>query len=162
MVNFLKTAEITFRVEQLCDGAKEELILISPYFKGVPRLRSILEHKDRNKIDIQVLYGKDELQPGVTWLKSTASVRLRFCKNLHAKCFLNESELVITSMNLFEYSQANNEEMGVHVMKAEDPALYASVREEAKRLFRISEPDLGTVEKVLPAVAKVDAKVRRG
>lgn len=82
------------------------------------------------------------------WLQSKASIRASFCKNLHAKCFLNESEALITSMNLYEFSQVNNEEMGVVVSKETDPTLYAAVYEEAMRLIRVSDEIRVTVEKV--------------
>jgi len=162
MAKFLTTSGITFHLENLMKGAREKLILISPFLKVNDRLRQIIEDKDRDKIDIRVVYGKNDLQPEENnWLKSKASVRSSFCKNLHAKCYLNESEAVITSMNLYEFSQVNNEEMGVLVLKAEDPALYASVYEEAMRLIRISEEVRVTVEKVVPADAEAESKARR-
>ena len=151
MAKFLTTSGITYHLEALVKTAKEKLILISPFLKVNERLRQIIDDKDREKIDIRVVYGKNELQPEENnWLKSKASVRSSFCKNLHAKCFLNESEALITSMNLYEYSQVNNEEMGVLVVKAEDPALYAEVYAEAMRLIRISDEVRVTVEKVPP------------
>jgi hypothetical protein len=163
MAKFLTTSGITFHLEGLVKAAKEKLILISPFLRVNERLRQILDDKDREKIDIRVVYGKNELQPEENnWLKAKASVRSSFCKNLHAKCFLNESEALITSMNLYEFSQVNNEEMGVLVVKAEDPALYASVFDEAMRLIRISDEVRVTVEKVVPTEVGVDAKARRG
>lgn len=33
--------------------------------------------------------------------------------NVHCKCYLNENYLLITSMNMYEYSEENNREMGV-------------------------------------------------
>lgn len=159
MPKFLTTSGITFHLEGLIKAAKEKLILISPFLKVNERLRQLLEDKDRDKIDIRVVYGKNELQPDENnWLKSKASVRSSFCKNLHAKCFLNENEALITSMNLYEFSQVNNEEMGVLVSKAEDQAMYAAVYEESMRLIRISEEVRVTVEKVVPAE---EAKPRR-
>ncbi len=35
-------------------------------------------------------------------------------QNLHAKCYLNEKAAIITSMNLYDFSQVNNNEMGVY------------------------------------------------
>jgi len=163
MAKFLTTSGITFHLEGLIKAAREKLILISPFLKVNERLRQLLEDKDRDKIDIRVVYGKNELQPEENnWLKSKASVRSSFCKNLHAKCFLNESEALITSMNLYEFSQVNNEEMGVLVSKADDPALYASVYEEVMRLIRISEEIRVTVEKVVHVEAEPVQRSRRG
>ena len=161
MAEFLTTSGITFHLEELIKSARERLILISPFLKINERLRQLIEDKDRDKIDIRVIYGKNELQPEENnWLKSKAFVRSSFCKNLHAKCFMNESEALITSMNLYEFSQVNNEEMGILVSKAEDTSLYTSVYEEAMRLIRISEEIRITVEKVPKATA--EARANRG
>lgn len=32
--------------------------------------------------------------------------------NVHAKCYLNDSSMIVCSMNLYEYSEKNNREMG--------------------------------------------------
>jgi hypothetical protein len=149
MAEFLTTSGVTFNLERLIKEAREKLVLVSPFVKINERLRQLLEDRDRFKIDIRVVYGKDDLQPAeMSWLKSMASIRSGYCKNLHAKCYLNESEALLTSMNLYEFSQVNNEEMGILVKKADDPALYASVYEEAMRLVRISNDvpvEVGTV-----------------
>lgn len=163
MAKFLTTSGITYHLESLVKCAKEKLILISPFLKVNERLRQILDDKDREKIDIRVVYGKNELQPEENnWLKSKASIRSSFCKNLHAKCFLNESEALITSMNLYEFSQVNNEEMGILVAKDQDQGLYASVYEEAMRLIRISDEVRVTVEKVVAPEVHFEPAGRRG
>ncbi len=162
MAKFLTTSGISFHLEGLIKGSREKLFLISPYLKINPRLRQLLEDKDRDKIDIRVVYGKSDLQPEENnWLKSQASIRSSYCDNLHAKCYLSESEALITSMNLYDFSQVNNEEMGVLVSKAEDAALYASVYEDVMRLIRISQEIRVTVEKVAKQNADAGTKVPR-
>ena len=104
------------------------------------RLKQSLEDKDRLKIDVRIIYGKSELQPAENnWLKSLRGIRTSYCQNLHAKCYLSENEAIITSMNLYEYSQINNNEMGIYIDKTEDEPLYTDVYAEAMRLVRISE-----------------------
>src|SRR5690606_27266336 len=51
----------------------------------------------------------------------------------------NESSAIITSMNLYEFSQINNNEMGVFIERDVEPELYSDTYEEAQRLIRISE-----------------------
>jgi PLD-like domain len=162
MAKFLTTSGITFHLENLIKGAKEKLILISPYLKICDRIRLLLEDKNRDKIDIRMVYGKNDLQPEEhNWIKSNASIRLSFCRYLHAKCYLSETHALITSMNLYEYSQVNNDEMGVLVTKAEDAAMYAEVYEESMRLIRSSDEVRVTVEKVVPAEHSQDANSRK-
>lgn len=75
-------------------------------------------------------------------------MRTSFCKNLHAKCYLNEDVGIITSMNLYEFSQINNNEMGILFLKKDDLKLYNDSYEEALRIIRISEEVRLTAEKV--------------
>ena len=140
MATFLDTAGLGHYLQKLINDANEKLILISPYLKISDRLKQSLADKDRMKIDIRIIYGKDELQPAEhNWLKSMLSIRISFCQNLHAKCYLNEKAAIITSMNLYDFSQINNNEMGIYVTKEEDPVLYADIYAEAMRLVRFSE-----------------------
>ncbi len=140
MGTFLTTTGVSYRLEEIIKNANERLILISPFFNVNTRVKELLEDKDRLKIDVRVVYGKSDLPPSEkTWLDSLASVRMSFCENLHAKCYLNENEALLTSMNLYEFSQVNNHEMGMLISKTEEPGLYSSILEESMRLVRISD-----------------------
>ena len=111
MAKFLKTTGVSHHLEEIIDKARDKVVIISPYLKINARLKGILEDKDRMKINIHVVYGKNELQPSESaWLQDLNSIRTTFLKNLHAKCYLNEDNALITSMNLYEFSQQNNEE----------------------------------------------------
>ncbi len=148
MAKFLETTGISYHLQQLINKANEKLVLISPYLKINEHIKQSLEDKNRLKIDIRVVYGKNELQPEENnWLKSMTSIRSSFCKDLHAKCYLNENEAIITSMNLYEFSQVHNNEMGIYIEKSNDPVLYQDIYNEAHRLIRISDEIIVSVEK---------------
>ena len=98
MAKFLDTTGVSYHLQQLINKSNEKLVLISPYLKINDRIKQSLEDKNRLKIDIRVVYGKNELQPEENnWLKSMTSIRSSFCKDLHAKCYLNENELLYNS-----------------------------------------------------------------
>ena len=140
MAKFLDTAGVSFYLQQLINSANEKLILISPYLKISDRLKQSISDKDLMKIDIRLIYGKTEIELSENnWLKSLKSIRTSFCQNLHAKCYLNEKEAIVTSMNLYDFSQINNNEMGIYVNKTEDAELYSAIYTEAMRLVRISD-----------------------
>ena len=125
MAKFLNTSAVNYYLEELIKNAQERLVLISPYLKVNDRIRELIEDKNRLKIDIRIIYGKSELQPDeVAWLKSLEFVRISYCHNLHAKCYLNEKEAIITSLNLYDFSQVNNNEMGVFISRENDNGLY--------------------------------------
>lgn len=140
MAKFLNTSATNYFLEELIKEAKDRLILISPFLKLNDRMKELLEDKNRLKIDVRIVYGKSELQPEeINWLKELDYIRTSFCKNLHAKCYMNEEKCIITSLNLYEFSQINNNEMGILVLREEDAEVYKDAYEEAQRIIRISD-----------------------
>ena len=149
MAKFLNTSATNYYLEEMIKGASERLILISPFLRLNDRIKELLEDKNRLKIDVRVVYGKSELQPNeINWLKELSFVRTSFCKNLHAKCYLNEESCIITSLNLYEFSQVNNNEMGVWISRDDDPEMYRDAYEEAQRIIRVSDEVRISLEKV--------------
>lgn len=63
MAKFLDTTGISYHLQQLINKANEKLIIISPYLKINDRIKQSLEDKNRMKIDIRVVYGKNECIP---------------------------------------------------------------------------------------------------
>jgi phosphatidylserine/phosphatidylglycerophosphate/cardiolipin synthase-like enzyme len=140
MAKFLNTSATNYFLEELIKQTNERLIMISPFLKFNDRIKELLTDKDRMKIDVRLVYGKSELAPQeINWLRSLEFLRTSFCQNLHAKCYLNEESAIITSMNLYDFSQVNNNEMGVYIRRDTDSDLYMDTYEEASRLIRVSD-----------------------
>ena len=158
MAKFLNTSATNYYLEELIKNASDRLILISPFLKLNDRIKELLEDKNRLKIDVRIVYGKSELQPmEINWLNELSFIRTSFCKNLHAKCYMNESDCIITSLNLYEFSQVNNNEMGVHVSRVDDSEMYRDTYDEAQRIIRISDEvriSLQKIDNSTPAVEK--------
>ncbi|MEZ6057775.1 MAG: phospholipase D family protein [Planctomycetaceae bacterium] len=162
MAKFLNTSGTTYFLEELIKGTRQKLILISPYLQLSDRVRELLEDLNLLKVDMRVVYGKSELQPAeLAWLQQRSYIRTSFCKNLHAKCYLSEDLCIITSLNLYEFSQINNNEMGVLISRTEDPELYRDALEEANRLIRVSEEVRVSLQQV-PLSDEADAKTEDG
>jgi len=149
MAKFLNTTGVSYHLEELIKGTKDRLILISPYLQFTDRIKEHLSNLNIQKRDIRIVYRENKLQlEENNWLESQIGIRTSLCKNLHAKCYINENEAIITSMNLYEFSQQNNNEMGIYVSKAQDTDLYNATLEEVQRLLTISEEIRVTVKKV--------------
>lgn len=149
MAKFLNTTGVSYHLEELIKGTKDRLILISPYLQFSDRIKEHLSNLNIQKRDIRIIYRENKLQPEENnWLESQIGIRTSLCKNLHAKCYINENEAIITSMNLYEFSQQNNNEMGIYISKAQDTDLYNDTLEEVQRLLTISEEIRITVKKV--------------
>ena len=161
MAKFLNTTGVSYHLEELIKGTKDRLILISPYLQFNDRIKEHLNNLNVQKRDIRIIYRENKLQLDENnWLESQIGVRTSICKNLHAKCYINENEAIITSMNLYEFSQQNNNEMGILILKSQDPDLYNSTLEEAQRLLTISEEIRVSVKKVTADTPnKIEKKV---
>ena len=64
------------------------------------------------------------------------NLSLYYYHDLHAKCFFNEQEMVIGSMNLYNYS-ARNREMGI-LLQADNDA-YQEARVEVASIFKAAD-----------------------
>ena len=149
MAKFLNTSATNYFLEEMIKGASDRLILISPFLKLNDRMKELLADKNRLKIDVRIVYGKSELQPQeIEWLRGLTYIRTSFCKNLHAKCYMNEEMCIVTSLNLYEFSQVNNNEMGILIQRGEEGQLYKDAYEEAQRIIRISDEVRISLERV--------------
>lgn len=136
MAQFLTTQGTSYYLEQIIMKAAHRLILVSPYLKISETFMERLQEAARRNVEITVIYGKDELKPGeMQKLGDLDNLSLHFHKNLHAKCFLNEDMMIITSMNVHEFSEKTNREMGVLVRKDEDNNIYNEALAEVQSIL---------------------------
>lgn len=108
-------------VEKIICEAEKWLILVSPYIKLNHRYIDELKAlKTRPKCRILICFGKSEGQyhksfdtEALVFLKEMPNIKIVYDERLHAKFYANESRSLLTSMNLYAYSQDNNIEVGV-------------------------------------------------
>lgn len=150
MAKFLDTQGVSYFLGQLIDNAQDKLYLISPYLQLNNQLKIALEDRAKFRLDIIMIYGKvADLNPKDSeWLEDLNDIKLLFHQDLHAKCYINEKEAIVTSMNLYMYSQQNNVEMGIYVSKEDDEELYNQILKEADKIKRGSEHRTISVQKV--------------
>lgn len=140
MADFLTTKGTSYRIETIIIEAKKELTLVSPYLQISKTFFERLKDASKRKVKIRIIYGKDELKPNEkNSLAELGNIELYFFENLHAKCYFNELDMVITSMNMYEFSENNNREMGVHITKKTDTELFEKAVNEAHSIIHSSE-----------------------
>ena len=137
MAKFLTTAAVTYNVERIIVESKKKLVLVSPYIKITKTFLERLKDASDRKVQIIIIYGKTELNnTEKKQLDSIAALKLYYIDNLHAKCYFNEKEMVITSMNLYEFSERNNREMGIFVTKKEDVDIFYDAVNETHSIIK--------------------------
>jgi len=143
MVKLLDTSHCSAELSDLVKNAQSEIILISPYLQISPRLFDLLKEAKSRNVSITLIY-RDDTPTKKESKKSneqkekllSLNINMSVLENLHAKCYLNESMAIITSMNLYQHSQENNIELGVQVQKEEDAGLYDEIYKEVQLICR--------------------------
>jgi phosphatidylserine/phosphatidylglycerophosphate/cardiolipin synthase-like enzyme len=140
MAAFLTTRGTISELEKIINNAVDGVVLISPFIKVPDSLFQNLKAADQRGVKISVVYGKSQLESEtLKHLMELRNARLYFLENLHAKCYFNEKSMVITSLNLYDFSEANNREMGVLVTKQEDEAVYNGAIREAGMIIALAD-----------------------
>jgi phosphatidylserine/phosphatidylglycerophosphate/cardiolipin synthase-like enzyme len=140
MADFLTTNGTSYHIEKVIVGAQKKLVLVSPYLQISKTFLERLKDATGKGVIVKIIFGKDELKPNEkNSLAELKNVELFFFENLHAKCYFNESEMVITSMNMYEFSEKNNREMGVYITKANDAELFEKAVNETHSIIQSSE-----------------------
>jgi hypothetical protein len=138
MARFLTARAALSELEAIIKSAEHELTLLSPYVRSAPDVQDWLRSADARGVSIRLVYGKKEMDEGQMRVFSQfRRMKLFYSKRLHAKCFYNEDRMIITSLNLLESSQANDE-FGV-ILGGDDPA-YRDAAAEAERIIKQSVP----------------------
>ncbi|MEO7044914.1 MAG: phospholipase D family protein [Ferruginibacter sp.] len=162
MAKFINTRKAVSEIEDLIKNAGEKLILVSPYLKLSKDFKELLTYRNNKDKVTTVIFGKQELKPDeMKFLQGLRFVILKYNEDLHAKCYLNDEKMVITSLNLYEFSMANNKEMGVLIDKNDpsDTELFNDAYKEVDYINETSQRFELTASKPQTFVKPSDTKV---
>lgn len=140
MAEFLTTHGTSYNIEKIIIEAQKYLFLVSPFLKLSKTFHERLKDASKRGVSIKIIYGKDELKPNErNSLADLKKLELYYFENLHAKCYFNENNMVITSMNMYEFSEKTNREMGVLIQRDLDRELYDNAVKETDSILRSAE-----------------------
>lgn len=165
MVNFLKTNELSVAIENLISNSKDRLYLISPYFALSPMMKRAIQKLDNTNAQITVVCRKEEkmtINPDdLEFLQKLRFKNILSLEYLHAKCYMNENNAIVTSLNLLDVSQQRNWEMGFIIDKVDDAPIYEKIKNYVDDILGESKPlqyELKKVEKQVMAPKKIENK----
>src|SRR5690606_22775167 len=124
MAKFLTTKAAIAETESLLSNANRAILLISPYISlSEPFIRR-LRDADSKGVKIVVVCRYQQLgQDQIELFKALSNCSVYDDPRLHAKCFINESALVLGSLNLYSASEDNND-MAILSTAEDDPSLF--------------------------------------
>ncbi len=121
MANFYTGNQLDDKLTDIIWQAKKELIVLSPFIRLDNYCKTIFSKlKNRPELEIILVFGKNEgetqrslNQEDLDFFKDFDNIVIIYCNNLHAKYYSNESEALLTSLNLLGMSMTGNVEYGV-------------------------------------------------
>lgn len=121
MAKFLQGDHLNSELIKVFERAEDQLVIISPFIKLHQRIKDCLKKKQTEpKLKITVVFGKNEDNISKSlgkeefeFLSEFPNIEIKYEPRLHAKYYANESSAILSSMNLYEYSQNNNIEFGI-------------------------------------------------
>jgi phosphatidylserine/phosphatidylglycerophosphate/cardiolipin synthase-like enzyme len=167
MAEFQTNKETQASIERIITNAEKKLILVSPYIKLTSTLFTRLKASAARGIAIKIICRTGELKDdGVKQLATHENVELKFMANLHAKCYFNESEMIVTSLNLLESSE-KNWEMGILINRLNDKVMFEKAMGEVHVIFNDSNsqsavPTSVTLPKKIINSSSAKANLERG
>jgi len=140
MAIFLSADGTMSQLETIINSAKTDLVLISPFVKLPDTLLQCIKNADKRRVKIKLVFTKAQMNQGtIDQLKQLANLSMYYSQNLHAKCYFNETAMIITSLSLNNLSEPNNIEMGVLVTKESDTNVYNAAVKKSGEIIRESD-----------------------
>jgi phosphatidylserine/phosphatidylglycerophosphate/cardiolipin synthase-like enzyme len=137
MAEFLTTSGTSHNLENIIIEAKYNITLVSPYLQISKTLFERLKEAALRRVKIKIVYGKDDLKQNERKsLEAINALQLYYFENLHAKCYFNEKTMVITSMNMYEFSERKNREMGILIDHKIDKNIYDKAEKEVNSILQ--------------------------
>ncbi len=118
-------------------NAKREIIIVCPYVKLWGHIENALERAKHRGVD-RILYLRKEDNP-----KYDHAILERYfdtiipIKNLHAKLYFFDDEIIMISMNLYDFSQSSSREIAIRLV---DPGQKEEVRAYLRDQLAPPEP----------------------
>lgn len=138
MAKFLTTRGTIAEIENIINNAQKSIVLISPYVKIPLNLFQNIVSADKKGIHTIIICREKDLQSDVLeQFKQLKNVKVNFLDNIHAKCYFNEQSMVISSLNLYDFSEQSNVEIGVLLTIQDDKLAFTEGLQEAKRIFDV-------------------------
>lgn len=118
-IKFLNRQAFIESISLLIDSAIKEIIMVVPYIKVSESMWQNLKKADKLGKEIVIVYREDSMINAESKkLISLKNITLLTHPHVHAKCYFNELTAIVGSMNLYEYSEKHNREMGLLIHRS--------------------------------------------
>lgn len=164
-MEFLDENKLNSKIADILADATENVYIITPYIRLHSRIHdTLIEFRDQYNIRLHIVYrsnpkGKKQnlTREDFEFLKSFNNIVIYSNDRLHAKIYANDSEVLVTSMNLYKYSHDNNIEVGMVMSKNANDEERRNYDQAIHLIQRIQNTSVKEYEQ-FPEITKVPKK----
>lgn len=140
MVQYLNTQAAYAEIENIVNRAEHKLVMIAPRLPiNRALLQKIFHASEHRNIDVSIVCHAKDIKPEeMAAINRINRLELFDLPNLHANCIYNEKALIMTSLNLFDYSQVNNRDMGALLTYDKDANAFIAAVNETEYMMQLA------------------------
>lgn len=140
MAKYLTNKETQVALDNIILNAEKKLILVSPYISLTNYMFTRIKSAAEKGVAVKMIYRKGVVkEKEIERLNSIENIELKSTEDLHAKCYFNEKEMLITSLNLLDTSE-KNWEMGILIKRNDDKEIFDTAMRDVQAIFINSDP----------------------
>ena len=150
MASYRTNKETQASIENIITNAEKQLILVSPYIKLTNTWLARIKACAERGVQVKIIHRAEGLKTDeLSRLYTIKNVEIKYTVDLHAKCYFNEKEMIITSFNLLDTSE-KNWEMGILVNRSEDKIMFDNAMRDVFIIFNDSSSHSKTFVQIQP------------
>ncbi|MCA6363516.1 MAG: hypothetical protein IM638_10795 [Bacteroidetes bacterium] len=140
MARIVTTKGISAAISDIISRATERVVIISPYIQLSPVFEERMVAAGQRGVKLVVVCREKKLKDEEkVKLLEIPNVELYTHDNVHTKCYYNGRELVLGSMNFYEYSDKYNRELGISIDAVADAELYNDAARESEEILMMAQ-----------------------
>ncbi len=139
MPEILDTSKAAYAIERILSEADETLIILSPVLQLTEKYFTLLKDTSDRNVNIKLVFGVEQLPPeGKMLLSSLKNIEICNSYGLTSKCYSNEKEIILTSLDLHDFHERNTGDISILLMKEYDPTLFEKGMEQIEKIYTTS------------------------
>ena len=157
-IELLNTTELNLEIENMFRKEKHFILILSPFLDLNEKIQAILS---MSSAEVIILYreikehpnNKNQIKKIDDFVNCMPKVKFFAIPNFHSKVYITSGILIITSLNLYEFSQINNFELGIVLKETSYNKMIGKLFEELQILFEMNKLDKKILENLkLPTI----------
>jgi len=157
MIRILSTDGLASEIRDIIREARKIVILISPFIDEKSDIFDYIASQKEKTYSVpifvitrtpsQIHFNVSSHKNAIKKFCEIDNCFVHYCPDLHAKCYCNESDLVITSLNMLPSSEEKNFELGVHINRYDlDGKPFSDALLKVNDLCKMSVPMMNQID----------------